>query len=172
MRKVTISQLMMIIKDTVREVSKLEREIKANKFKEVHKIPNCEDQVITEEYDVDANVIKLAEMYNTLASLKKAKKRANSTIKVDGTTSIEDAIVEVSEKRNLLSFYEGLAKETPKTTTRSSDGYNSQNYFYIVRETQYDVEEIKNKVIVLRDEINDLEALIDKANNNQTIEIE
>lgn len=175
--RINLKQLRTLISDVEKDIKDLSKELNANKFKIEHTIPGVSERIVlTKIYPFESKqkeLNKLIEKAIKLISIRNitnAKTYINQSSYSSQQKTLAEALVELDFKKELYKNIESYTALTSKKE-RKSDGYQSQSTYYEEKTPQFDLNEMLSQKTSLREEINKLEILIDKLNNETMVDV-
>lgn len=167
MKKISLKELRMLIKTTKEDICNKSFELRKNAVIVHHLIGN-ESIPVTTPFNFTLEFDKLEELRDNLTRYEILAQEANTNIKVEGM-SLTEIIKRIKSINERIESYNRLLKEKPSKIR--VDVQNSGTFYYEEQILRFDIKKIESMRDNLREEVQKLEVMLDKANTEPIIEI-
>lgn len=170
MKKITLSELILLINQTNEKAYVCSSEIQKNSIIIKHRELDGRETVLNETKDFDTQYNLYMECLHNLEVYKNKLSKANSQIIATKGMTILETLNHMNNLKKQLTLLDELCTKS-SSLKRYFDG-NGSNAYYRVEELNFHIEKYKNEKSKLQSEINNLESCIQQANANNFVEIE
>ncbi|MFX0548164.1 hypothetical protein ACOAKC_02395 [Hathewaya histolytica] len=170
MKKITLSELILLINQTNDKVYTSSSEIVKNSIIIKHRELDGKETILNNVKDFNNKYNLYIECLHKLETYKNKLSKANSQIIATKGMTILETLNHMNNLKKQLALLDELCAKEP-SLKRYFDG-NGSNAYYRVEDLNFDIEKYKNEKLRLQSEINNLESCIQQANANNFVEIE
>ena len=167
--KVSLANLLLLINQKEKEVSELHNEVIRNSMVIKDREIDGRETVLNEVQNFDSLIKDYFAVCDELTKYKNLLAKNNASVILESGITIIEAINVLSILRKKLYLFDILVTKKP-SLDRKSDG-NGISSYYRVNDLNFNLELVKHDRLSIQDHISKLESEIQKANNENFVEI-
>lgn len=167
--KVSLANLLLLINQKDKEVSELHSEVLRNSIVVKDREIDGRETILNEVQDFNVVTEQYFRACDELTRYKNLLAINNATVKLDSGMTIIEGINTLSTLRKELYLFDALVNKKP-SLDRRSDG-NGISSYYRVNDLNFDLDKAKSNRANMQNDISALESQIQKANNENFVEI-
>lgn len=167
--KVSLANLLLLINQKEKEVSELHNEVIRNSMVIKDREIDGRETVLNEVQNFNSLIKDYFAVCDELTKYKNLLAKNNASVILESGITIIEAINVLSILRKKLYLFDILVTKKP-SLDRKSDG-NGISSYYRVNDLNFNLELVKHDRLSIQDHISKLESEIQKANNENFVEI-